>query len=270
MKPFLKWAGGKRWLTQQQPKIIPPHKGLYIEPFLGGGAMFFHFKPSSAILCDSNAQLIECYQAIKDDWDTVFQLLKQHHRKHSNDYYYRIRSTFPRNLQAKAAKFIYLNRTCWNGLYRVNKMGQFNVPIGTKSSVVFKDDDFEKVSKLLKGADLRVADFEEVISLSTEGDLIYIDPPYTVRHNNNSFIKYNEVLFSWLDQERLAKTLVGASERGTLIIGSNAYQDSVKALYKDSFTLSRLSRQSVISGKRKGRSVVDELLFSNLSYRAAL
>ncbi len=216
------------------------------------------------MLSDTNAQLIECYQAIIDDWERVHGHLKVHQKKHSKDYYYKMRSASLQTPITRAARFIYLNRTCWNGLYRVNLKGTFNVPIGTKTQVVQDGDDFEGVANLLQGAVLRVEDFEEAISRAAEGDLVYVDPPSTVKHNDNSFIKYNEVLFSWADQVRLAQALRGAAKRGALIVGSNAYHRNILGLYSDTFHLMKVPRASVISGKSEGRVEIEELLFHNL------
>lgn len=130
--PFLKWAGGKRWFVEHTADLIPTFSGRYFEPFLGSGAIFFHLSPKGAVLSDSNTDLIKTYQAIRDDWEAVLFLLELHHRKHCKDYYYSIRSSEPSDKVEAAARFIYLNRTCWNGLYRVNLKGKFNVPIGTK------------------------------------------------------------------------------------------------------------------------------------------
>lgn len=177
--------------------LLPKRFNRYIEPFLGSGAVFFYLRPKGGILGDSNRDLIETYQAIKQNWAIVYRHLVEHQGRHSRNYYYQIRSVRPTSLALRAARFIYLNRTCWNGLYRVNQEGKFNVPIGTRSSVIFEDDCFDEIAGALKEVELRACDFEELIDLAEEGDLIFADPPYTVRHNHNGFIKYNENLFSW-------------------------------------------------------------------------
>ena len=153
MKPFIKWAGGKRWLTDHALLDGPVFSGKYIEPFLGGAAMFFHIRPQSSILSDLNSRLIETYQAIRENPLPVQELLREHHDRHCKEYYYAIRDTSFTNLANKAAQFLYLNRTCWNGLYRENLAGKFNVPIGTKSLVFDPDEDFEAISTLLKNAE---------------------------------------------------------------------------------------------------------------------
>jgi DNA adenine methylase len=191
-KPFLKWAGGKRWLTNSRQL---PDFGLfdrYIEPFLGSASIFFYLEPKSALLSDANAELINCYNAIKHDPRLVRRYLGVHSGNHSDSYYYAVRSSSPRSEAARAAKFLYLNRSCWNGLYRVNKQGIFNVPRGTKDQIIFDDDDFGKISEKLQSAQIKCVDFEEAILEAGKGDLVFADPPYTVRHNVNGFVKYNE------------------------------------------------------------------------------
>lgn len=260
-KPFLKWAGGKRWFVSHHSDLLPRHYNRYIEPFLGSGAVFFHLNPSQALLGDCNIDLIDTYKAIKSDWSQVLRHLQKHHKLHSKDYYYVVRNSKPRTLYTRAARFIYLNRTCWNGLYRVNKKGGFNVPIGTRSSVVFEGDRFDIVSEVLQRADLDACDFEVLIDQAEDGDLVFVDPPYTVRHNQNAFIKYNEQLFSWSDQERLARALERAKNRGAQITGTNAYHHSVTDLYKSSFITLPVKRFSSISSKVDNRKAFDELVF---------
>jgi DNA adenine methylase len=152
--PFLKWAGGKRWLFKTYNNLFPLEFGRYIEPFLGSGAIFFSLNPNSASLSDCNEALIECYAAIKADPGRVEALLEEHDAKHEPEYYYEIRNKRFRTPTTKAAAFIYLNRVCWNGLYRVNQQGQFNVPIGTKTAAVLDTDDFSGVSRRLRRARL--------------------------------------------------------------------------------------------------------------------
>ena len=259
-KPFLKWAGGKRWFVHRYSHLFPTEFDRYIEPFLGSGAAFFHLVPRRAILGDTNADLINTYLAIQQNWQLVYRYLREHHSKHSPDYYYQIREKQFRSSFARAAQFIYLNRTCWNGLYRVNLQGVFNVPIGTKSSVVFEDDRFDLIAEKLQGATLIVADFEDLIDAAGEGDFVFVDPPYTVRHNHNGFIKYNEKLFSWFDQIRLVQALKRAKNRGALILGTNAYHQSVRNLYKTDFDTICVSRNSSISSKASTRSKFEELV----------
>ena len=263
MTPFLKWAGGKRWLVRNYSRFLPEFYNNYLEPFLGSGAMYFHVNPENAILNDLNKDLIATYQGIKDYPKEVIEILKQHQENHSKSYYYEIRSKKFETLPDKTARFIYLNKTCFNGLYRVNLNGEFNVPIGTKSNVCDGTDDYIALSKILKSAELYSIDFENIIDMAGEDDFVFADPPYTVTHNNNGFVKYNEKLFSWQDQERLAASLKRAVMRGAKILSTNAFHDSVKDLYGSEFTLTPLSRSSTIAGKSNARGKYQELLISN-------
>jgi DNA adenine methylase len=150
LTPFLKWAGGKRWLSSNYPEIFPIKFDRYIEPFLGGGAIFFDLVPNCAVLSDVNSELILIHQAIRDDWQAVQSALNRHQRSHSKIYFYEERDRIRRKPHEKGAQFLYLNRTCWNGLYRVNLQGKFNVPKGTKTNVILPTDDFQSVSNALK------------------------------------------------------------------------------------------------------------------------
>ena len=267
--PFLKWAGGKRWLTASHPHIFPPEFDRYVEPFLGSAAVFFHLQPASALLSDSNVDLINVYQEIQRNWAKVQKALHRHHARHTSKYYYIERSRSRRAAHELAAQFLYLNRTCWNGLYRVNLKGEFNVPKGTKSSVILDTDNFEQVSRVLKNADLRASDFEPIINSTNENDFVFIDPPYVTRHNLNGFLKYNEKIFTWSDQVRLAKAIERASKRGAKILLTNANHSSVRLLYRDlaaRHTMLSLSRSSVLAADAAQRGAVTELVLA-INYR---
>lgn len=260
--PFLKWAGGKRWLIQKHPELFNVDFDRYLEPFVGSAAVYFHLAPSTAILSDKNKALIDTYKAIQCDHERVFEELQIHERSHCKDYYYEIRAKRFRAVYKKAAQFIYLNRTCWNGLYRVNRKNVFNVPKGTKNKVILESDDFGAIAKALENTILLDGDFSNVISQAGKGDLLFVDPPYTVKHDKNGFIKYNETLFSWDDQVRLRNAIVEAKNRGAKIILTNANHDSVRKLYGNSFKLTTLNRASVLSGKTEYRGSVQELLIT--------
>lgn len=261
--PFLKWAGGKRWLVSAHPDLLPVSYKRYYEVFLGSGAVYFSMRPKIATLSDLNEELIECYSVLRDEWQNVVERLHFHQRLHSKDYYYQVRGSKPRLLANKAARFIYLNRTCWNGLYRVNLNGEFNVPVGTKTNVLLDSDNFEELSLLLKNTKLLTADFEEVIDKAHSGDFIFADPPYTIRHNFNGFVKYNEKIFHWDDQVRLRDCLVRASNRGCQILLTNANHPSVVELYQNDFELISLRRSSVIAADSKNRGMYEELIAKN-------
>lgn len=260
--PFLKWAGGKRWLVAGGHRLVVPKGARYFEPFLGSGAMFFASKPTAAVLSDTNAALVETYQAIKSDWSRVEAHLRVHARMHSEEYYYQVRATRYRTPHTRAAQFIYLNRTCWNGLYRVNRDGWFNVPKGTKTTVILDGDDFEAIARSLDVAEIVCVDFEQVIDQARAGDVVFADPPYTVRHQHNGFVKYNEVLFSWGDQIRLRDTLLRAKQRGVSILVTNADHSSLRHAYAEGFDVRTMSRYSAIAGDSGRRGRFPELLIT--------
>lgn len=258
--PFLKWAGGKRWLSQSGS--LPPiaFNGRYFEPFLGSGAMFFSLRPKRAVLSDANAELIELYEIVRDEPAALRRKLEWHQKRHSAEHYYRVRGNVPAIKIERAARMLYLNRTCWNGLYRLNRKGEFNVPIGTKTNVLL-DDDFGSIAKILDNTELSTCDFSETVQRAGAGDLVYADPPYTVKHNANGFLKYNEKIFSWEDQIRLRDEAVAASNRGATILISNADHSSLHEIYEGIASLTRLTRASVISGHASARGIVSEALF---------
>ena len=262
IEPFLKWAGGKRWLARRLNVGDWKYAGRYIEPFLGSAAIYFSLAPKRAVLSDVNESLIETYRAIRDAPREVSRILVEHHAAHSKKYYYEMRGSSAQTTTERAARFIYLNRTCWNGLYRVNKKGVFNVPKGTKSSVILPTDDWMRAADALSNAQLRVCDFEDSIDAAVEGDLLFVDPPYTVKHNFNGFLKYNECLFSWGDQVRLQASLARAVGRGVTVVATNADHESVRELYRDGFILERLERSSVLSGDPAFRGRYSELLIT--------
>lgn len=263
LKPFLKWAGGKRWLFESKQFELPSFSGRYVEPFLGGGAVFFHNKPHKAILGDANRRLVELYIELRDNVDAVVQSLRSHARNHSRDYYYKIRSISYSTSHDRAAQFLYLNRTCWNGLYRENMRGEFNVPIGTKQTVIFDNEDFSQWSFALSGASIFYSDFEKLIDLAEIGDFIFVDPPYTVRHNLNGFIKYNQKIFAWDDQVRLRDSLLRARGRGAHFAMTNADHESIRELYQEFHSQRVLSRYSVIAASSQYRSSSSELLVTS-------
>lgn len=265
MKPFLKWAGGKRWLLKSANELLPDIENIntYIEPFLGGGSVYFHLEPQNAILCDINKDLINVYRVVRDDWKSLYAVMRSYHKKHSTEFYYQIRNSNPRVPVQRAGRFIYLNRTCWNGLYRVNKQGQFNVPLGTKSSVIFETDDFESLSALLQFATIEDWDFEVTINKAQDGDFIFVDPPYTVKHNLNGFVKYNEVIFSWQDQIRLRNSLLRAIKKGAKVLITNAAHKSIIELYGSCGKMQSLSRHSIIAGNSSARGLYNELIIKS-------
>ena len=264
MEPFLKWAGGKRWLVERGDFPVPSKYHQYCEPFVGSGAVLFSLNPERAMISDVNQALIDTYKTLAASGCEVFDVLKDYDSRHCQDFYYSIRQSKPQDAILKAARFIYLNRTCWNGLYRVNKKGQFNVPIGTKEHVLLSTDDFSSISKFLKKCRIYNRDFEQVINATKAGDFLFADPPYTVKHNNNGFVKYNEFMFSWEDQVRLAQAVRKAADRGVYVVVTNAMHDSIKELYSG-FTLRVLKRASVIAASSDRRGIYEEFLITNIS-----
>jgi DNA adenine methylase len=259
LTPFLKWAGGKRWLVAHYPELFPETFERYVEPFLGSGAVYFHLAPESAVIADSNAALIRTFREIRKSWRLVERALQRHHRNHDASYYYIERARRRFAGYEKAAQFIYLNRTCWNGLYRVNLRGEFNVPVGTKTSVCLETDDFKGIACLLYQATILQSDFEPVINQAKEGDFLFIDPPYVTRHNFNGFIKYNDKIFSWLDQERLADAIKRAARRGAKILLTNADHPSVRSLYRNVGNAKSVRRHSILAADSLNRGATTEL-----------
>jgi len=261
MIPFLKWPGGKRWFIANHSNLLAKKFDRYIEPFLGGGSVYFHLMPKKALLGDLNSEVVETYQGMKKDPIKLKKLLSEHQANHSPEHYYSVRKSIPFDLLAKASRMIYLNRTCFNGIYRVNLKGQFNVPIGTRTNILLETDNFIETSNLLSKADIQLEDFESLIDEAQDRDFIFADPPYTVRHNKNGFIKYNEQLFSWSDQLRLANALMRARIRGTKVLATNANHKSLQNLYIErGFRTKVISRYSSISASTKNRKQFEELI----------
>lgn len=263
VEPFLKWPGGKRWLVSQYSDLLPRGFQRYFEPFLGGGAVFFYLSPKQPILSDTNGELINTYRCLKTNASAINDQLSQLNKKHSTSLYYRIRDTQPLDSVERAVRFLYLNRTCFNGIYRVNKRGEFNVPMGGKTLVAYPDGYLEMVAVHLKHASIRVADFEETIDKAGEGDFIFVDPPYTVMHNNNNFVKYNASLFAWSDQIRLSAAVKRATRRGAQIMISNADHESVWKLYAGYGYHHRVRRSSVLAAESAYRRETTELLITS-------
>lgn len=257
--PLLKWPGGKRGLASKILEAFPETFNHYYEPFFGGGAIFFALLPSRATLSDLNAELIECYATVRDNPEAVIEALKR--LPNSEETYYKVRASRPRKPETRAARTLYLARLAFNGIHRVNLAGQFNVPYGRKTHLAsFDADAIRATSAALQGHSLVVGDFEAVTAHASSGDLIYFDPPYTVAHATNGFVKYNERIFSWQDQIRLAEHARQLSSRGCTVIVSNADHQSVKSLYSGA-DATTFSRYSVISAASEHRRQITECMF---------
>lgn len=260
-RPVLKWAGGKRALISQILPHVPPNYKRYYEPFLGGGALFLALNPENATLSDLNADLINTYQQIQNNASELIRVLKLY--RHTKKGYYKVRGQNLRSPIKQAAQFIYLNRTCWNGLYRVNSSGRFNVPIGRYDAPCICDEkNILAVGERLKRAKLLSADFETALQDVVDGDFVYLDPPYVTSHNNNGFIEYNSKIFLLEDQNRLARLMSKLSSIGVKVLMSNAAHDAIRDIYRD-FNQVEVSRQSLICRNAKSRGIVSELLIKN-------
>jgi DNA adenine methylase len=267
IEPFLKWPGGKRWLVRKYSGLFPSSYRRYLEPFLGGGSVFFHLMPRHALLTDTNPELINAYQCVKDDPSNIEKALSELHKRHSKSLYYRIRNSTPTEKTERAVRFLYLNRTCFNGIFRVNLRGEFNVPMGSKTAVQYPAQYLETIAACLQNATIRVADFEKSLNRASEGDFVFVDPPYTVMHNNNNFVKYNSSLFSWSDQLRLAGAIKSATRRGAAVLLSNADHNSVRTLYEGFGHHLRIKRCSILSGDAAHRRETTELLVMSYDHR---
>ena len=265
-RPFLRWAGGKTWLTDF---VLSLTKDLeinrYYEPFLGGGAVFFAIKPQNAILSDVNAELIPTYITLRQRPEEVISVLKTF--QNESESYYRVRSDVRDDDVYMCARFIFLNQTSYNGLYRVNMAGQYNVPFGRRKIDFIKEDHLRHVSQLLQGADLRCGDFGTYEQEIQAGDLVFLDPPYTVSHNQNGFIKYNQHLFSLDDQYRLKGFIDHIKGRGAYYILTNAAHDTIREIFDDGDVMYTRNRHSTIGGNQAQRGHVDEYVFTNIAAR---
>lgn len=243
LKPFVKWAGGKGQLLERLERYFPKDFGTYYEPFLGGGAVFFHLvnkRPKfDAVLSDTNAELITTYKVIKEQVEDLIKLLRSHRSKYRinpKDYYYSVRATEPQLNVEKAARLIFLNKTCFNGLYRVNSKGKFNVPCGWfLNPRIFEPENLRLVSTVLNwsNAKLLIADFREATKDAKEGDFVYFDPPYLPKSPTASFTSYTAGGFSISDQKTLEKWSAELSKRGCKILLSNSDTPEIHEIYKD-------------------------------------
>lgn len=263
-EPFLKWAGGKRNLLPQILRLLPTLNSgaTYYEPFLGGGAVFFALQPSQAVLSDINAELIETFVSVRDEVDSVIDVLAE--LPYSSEDYYRIRDDRFSTSAERAARFIYLNKTCFNGLYRVNRRGEFNVPFGRHGPniEICNREQLILAAKALQRSVVGHADFEESIANAVAGDLVYFDPPYITGHTNNGFVEYNAKVFSWQDQHRLAYRAKELIARGVNVAISNANHPLILELYlrEEFFKSHEVKRQSTIAGSAAKRFATIEVL----------
>lgn len=257
--PLIKWPGGKRALLSEIIPKMPSSFGTYYEPFFGGGAVFFALTPEKAVISDANEELINAYIQVRDNPDVLIKELKI--LRNTEDVYYSVRASAPRSSIKRAARLLYLTRLSFNGIHRVNLAGQFNVPYGKKFHLTsVEPEKLLAISELLQGVDIKSGDFEEITSSATAGDLVYFDPPYTVAHAHNGFVKYNERIFSWSDQQRLAKHARALAKRGCCVVISNADHPSIHELYKG-LKCTIINRPSVIAASSAHRRTITECIF---------
>jgi DNA adenine methylase len=256
--PIVKWVGGKTRLLPELLRWIPSSYGRYYEPFAGGAALFFRLAPQRAVLSDANADLIAMYRAVADDVDHLIVLLRLYQRDHSETQFYGTRELFNRNALTptqRAAAFIYLNKTCFNGLYRVNKAGAFNVPIGDyKLPTILDEPALRAAALVLARAELRAGDYRNALCDARDGDFVYLDPPY-----DDTFNAYTTDKF---DQSELAGMARMLDARGVHVMLSNSDTPLVRELYAD-FQIERVRAARSVNSDGAGRGDVDELIITN-------
>ncbi len=265
---IVKWAGGKSQLLSQFDKFFPEKIDYYIEPFLGSGAVFFYvkrkFNPKKIVLSDINKELINAFVIVRDKVDALIEALKKHKEQHSKEYYYKIRDLDPNTLTdvEKAGRFIYLNKTCFNGLYRVNSKGKFNVPIGSyKNPGILKEDVLREANKLLQGVDIKVMSFEKVIEFATKGAFIYFDPPYYPL-KTSSFTSYTKDVFLEEEQKKLAELFKKLDKLGCKLMLSNSDHPFIRDLYKE-FKQERVHAKRLINCDSTKRGPITERVVRN-------
>jgi DNA adenine methylase len=270
-RPFVKWAGGKG-------QLLPTFQGLYpapgtfqryIDPFVGGGAVFFHvsalFRPKATVLSDTNAELIGTYQIVRDQVDALLEELAEHKARHSERHYYQVREQPPERLDpvARAARFIYLNKTGFNGLYRVNSRGLFNVPFGRYRNPGIVDADvLREASTHLQKVTLQTEDFRDVLKIARRADFVYFDPPYDPVSRTAYFTSYTQASFGPKDQERLAEVYAHLASRGSKVMLSNSDTPFIRRLYRDFEIRTVLARRNINSNASR-RGPVPELVVIN-------
>ena len=268
VKPILKWAGGKRSLLDKYKPYFPKTFHKYYEPFFGGGAIFFYLfgngEIKAAKISDINSDLINVYIVVRDKLDELFDELKTGKYINEKEVFYNIRAEEPQDPVLRAARMIYLNRTCYNGLYRVNKQGKFNVPFGKypKNVKIFDEENMKNVSQCLQKVEVILEDFEESVKPAKKGDFIYFDPPYIPLTDTAYFTDYTSEGFGIKEQERLAKVFKDLDEKGCYVMESNSGASLVEELY-EGFTIEKIHAKRYISCDPEGRGEVKESLIMN-------
>ncbi|MEK6980226.1 MAG: DNA adenine methylase [Thermoproteota archaeon] len=273
-KPFVKWAGGKRQLIPILNQNLPESFGTYYEPFLGGGALLFHIltdkNGQKCSISDLNSDLVLAYTTIRDRIDALITSLKNHeknYQKDSESYYYSIRESNPRSEIEKTSRLIFLNRTCFNGLYRVNSKGKFNVPLGKYSNPnIVNEENIRAVSHILQSSRtaIKCRDFEAVLRDAKKGDLIYFDPPYQPVSATSNFTSYTTKDFTYDDLTRLAELCLKLDSRGCNVLLSNSDSQEVADIFaKNPWKITRIAANRSINSNSKKRTGHFELLIKN-------
>lgn len=272
-KPFVKWVGGKRQLLKQfkelglyPPEDFDPINAAYYEPFVGGGAVFFDLLPNNAVLSDLNLELVTTYNVIKEDVESLIKLLKKH--EVNKEYYLRMRALNVQKLSPLgiASRFIYLNRTGFNGLYRVNRSGQFNVPFGSNGNPTICDEDnLRKVSAALQHVNISHQSYQHVLKSAKKGDFIYLDPPYHPLNATSSFTSYTKESFGAKDQIELRDAFSELSKRGCFVMLSNSDAEFINEIYSevDGVRITKILASRAINSVASGRGKIKEVLVTN-------
>jgi len=266
--PIVKWAGGKTKLLPEIEKRMPSRYRRYFEPFFGGGALFFHVQPRIAILGDWNRDLVNMYRCVAWNVEAVIRRLHQHRSRHEQDYYYQTRDAWNDESRSwgnvdRAAAFIYLNKTCFNGLWRVNKSGAFNVPMGRyKNPQIFSPEALRTASKLLRRTELHAGSYIDCADKAEAGDFVYFDPPYDPVNETSKFVSYTEGNFGRDDQRELARLASHLSDRGCAVMLSNHDTPFIREIYKG-FKIERVMCPRAINSKASSRGAVAEVLIRN-------
>jgi DNA adenine methylase len=260
-RPFLRWAGGKTRLLRVLRPHFPSDFRSYYEPFVGGGAVFFdsgHRATSRAVLADLNPELINCWLCVRDDSSALLEALDEYGGMDTEDAYYAVRDgDQPQNAVERAARFLYLNQTAWNGLWRVNRWGRFNVPWGARPFRGMSAEELTALAELLSDVDIREADFRDVLAEPVRGDFVYLDPPYLPLSDTSKFYLYTEKRFRRPDLAELAKICQTLTERGVHWVLSNRDTPEVRELFTGSRIVRLTTRRSVAAQNRKDVEAAD-------------
>ncbi|HEM3634507.1 TPA: DNA adenine methylase [Streptococcus suis] len=272
--PVLKWVGGKRQLIEDISPLIPKKISTYVEPFVGGAAILFHLQPKKAIINDFNDELMNVYQVIKEDPYGLIKILEKHKEANSEEYYYETRAldrtSDYENLskEEKAGRILYLNKTCYNGLFRVNSSGQFNAPYGKyKNPAIVNDVTIKAVSNYFNSANIKFlnGDYKEALKGLRKGTFVYFDPPYMPVSSSSNFTGYTENGFGYEKQVELRDECLKLNKRGIKFLQSNSYTPEILELYSDSsvFTIKVVQAKRSINSKSDKRGEISEVLIYN-------